>query len=73
MPNGTVPSLICSGSSVGSGWMKQPVRPPSMQMCIRDSLCVAHGLSELIDDEERYENIDLVSGSRSDLLGDGCV
>jgi len=33
-------------------------------------LCVAHGLSELIDDEERYENIDLVSGSRSDLLGD---
>ncbi|MFR2149404.1 MAG: rod shape-determining protein [Christensenellales bacterium] len=32
-------------------------------------LCVAHGLSELIDDEERYENIDLVSGSRSDLLG----
>ena len=24
----------------------------------------------LIDDEERYENIDLVSGSRSDLLGD---
>jgi len=31
---------------------------------------VAHGLSELIDDEERYENIDLVSGSRSDLLGD---
>ena len=30
VPNGTVPSLICSGSSVGSGWMKQPVRLPSM-------------------------------------------
>ena len=33
-------------------------------------LCVAHGLSELIDDEDKYENIDLVSGSRSDLLED---
>ncbi|MGN0997156.1 MAG: rod shape-determining protein [Candidatus Ventricola sp.] len=30
-------------------------------------LCVAHGLSALIDDADRYENIDLVSGSRSDL------
>ena len=35
-------------------------------------LCVAHGLSELIDDEDKYENIDLVSGSRSDLLEDEC-
>ena len=38
-------------------------------------LCVAHGLSALIDDPDRYENIDLVSGSRSDLLEDaksGC-
>ena len=33
-------------------------------------LCVAHGLSALIDDPDRYENIDLVSGSRSDLLYD---
>ena len=31
-------------------------------------LCVAHGLSALIDDSERYENIDLVAGSRSDIL-----
>lgn len=31
------------------------------------ALCVAHGLSELIDDAERYENIDLISGRRSDL------
>ena len=30
-------------------------------------LCVAHGLSALIDDPDRYENIDLISGSRSDL------
>ena len=30
-------------------------------------LCVAHGLSALIDDADRYENIDLVSGSRSDM------
>lgn len=30
-------------------------------------LCVAHGLSALIDDPERYENIDLISGERSDL------
>ena len=33
-------------------------------------LCVAHGLSALIDDPDRYENIDLVSGSRSDMLRD---
>ena len=33
-------------------------------------LCVAHGLSALIDDPDRYENIDFVSGSRSDMLGD---
>ena len=33
-------------------------------------LCVAHGLSALIDDPDRYENIDLVSGSRSDMLHD---
>ena len=33
-------------------------------------LCVAHGLSSLIDDPDRYENIDLGSGSRSDLLED---
>ena len=33
-------------------------------------LCVAHGLSALIDDADRYENIDLVSGSRSDMLAD---
>ncbi len=31
-------------------------------------LCVAHGLSALIDDAERYENIDLVSGGKSDML-----
>jgi len=30
------------------------------------ALCVAHGLSELIDDPDRYENIDLISGRRSD-------
>ena len=30
-------------------------------------LCVAHGLSALIDDADRYENIDLISGGRSDL------
>ena len=33
-------------------------------------LCVAHGLSALIDDADRYENIDLVSGSRSDIARD---
>ena len=33
-------------------------------------LCVAHGLSALIDDADRYENVDLVSGSRSDVLRD---
>lgn len=33
-------------------------------------LCVAHGLSALIDDAERYENVDLISGSRSDTLQD---
>jgi len=32
------------------------------------ALCVAHGLSELIDDPDQYENIDLVSGSRSDMI-----
>ena len=31
-------------------------------------LCVAHGLSALIDDPDRYENIDLISGGRSDLV-----
>lgn len=31
------------------------------------ALCVAHGLSALIDDAERYENVDLISGHRSDL------
>lgn len=31
-------------------------------------LCVAHGLSALIDDAERYENVDLISGGRSDIL-----
>ena len=30
-------------------------------------LCVAHGLSALIDDPDRYENIDLISGGRRDL------
>ena len=30
-------------------------------------LCVAHGLSALIDDPDRYENIDLIAGGRSDL------
>ena len=30
-------------------------------------LCVAHGLSALIDDPDRYENVDLISGSRSDI------
>ena len=34
------------------------------------ALCVAHGLSALIDDADRYENIDLVSGSRSDMARD---
>ena len=34
------------------------------------ALCVAHGLSALIDDADRYENVDLVSGSRSDMLRD---
>ena len=34
------------------------------------ALCVAHGLSALIDDADRYENVDLVSGSRSDVLRD---
>lgn len=33
-------------------------------------LCVAHGLSALIDDAERYENVDLISGGRSDTLQD---
>ena len=33
-------------------------------------LCVAHGLSALIDDPDRYENVDLVSGGRSDMLGE---
>ncbi len=37
------------------------------QLAEEPALCVAHGLSELIDDAERYENIDLISGSRSDL------
>jgi len=32
------------------------------------ALCVAHGLSALIDDPDQYENIDLVSGSRSDMI-----
>lgn len=32
------------------------------------ALCVAHGLSALIDDPDQYENIDLVSGSRSDTI-----
>ena len=31
-------------------------------------LCVAHGLSALIDDPDQYENIDLISGSRSDII-----
>lgn len=31
------------------------------------ALCVANGLAELIDSPENYENIDLVSGGRSDL------
>ena len=31
-------------------------------------LCVAHGLSALIDEPDRYENIDLISGSRSDVI-----
>lgn len=33
-------------------------------------LCVAHGLSALIDDADRYENVDLTAGSRSDVLHD---
>ena len=32
------------------------------------ALSVAHGLSELINDPEQYENIDLISGSRSDTI-----
>ena len=39
-------------------------------LCDEPELCVAHGLSALIDDADRYENIDLVSGSRSDTLRD---
>lgn len=31
------------------------------------ALCVAHGLSALIDDPDRYENVDLISGGRSDM------
>lgn len=33
------------------------------------ALCVAHGLGALIDDPDRYENVDLISGSRSELEG----
>ena len=32
------------------------------------ALCVAHGLSALIDDPDQYENLDLISGSRSDII-----
>ena len=32
------------------------------------ALCVAHVLSALIDDPDQYENIDLISGSRSDTI-----
>ena len=32
------------------------------------ALCVAHGLSALFDDPDQYENIDLISGSRSDVI-----
>ena len=39
-------------------------------LCDEPDLCVAHGLSALIDDPDRYENIDLVSGSRSDRIDD---
>ena len=46
-------------------FLKIPVR-----LADEPDLCVAHGLSELIDDADRYENIDLVSGSRSDMLSD---
>lgn len=31
------------------------------------ALCVAHGLSALLDDPDRYEQVDLISGSRSEL------
>ena len=31
------------------------------------ALCVAHGLSALIDDPDRFEHVDLISGSRSEL------
>ena len=34
------------------------------------ALCVAHGLSALIDDPDRYEHVDLISGSRSELEND---
>ena len=34
------------------------------------ALCVAHGLTELIDDPDQYENVDLMSGSRSDMIGE---
>ena len=33
-------------------------------------LCVAHGLSALIDDPDQYEHVDLISGSRSDMLSE---
>ena len=39
-------------------------------LCDEPELCVAHGLSALIDDADHYEHIDLVSGSRSDLIQD---
>ena len=32
------------------------------------ALCVAHGLSAIIDDTDKYENNDLISGSRSDVI-----
>ena len=32
------------------------------------ALCVAHGLSALIDDPDQYENVDLMSASRSDMI-----
>jgi len=34
------------------------------------ALCVAHGLSALIDEPELYENVDLVSGGRNDMLSE---
>jgi len=50
-----------------SDYLKIPVR-----LAEEPDLCVANGLSQLIDETDRYENIDFTSGSRSDdMSGNG--